>query len=145
MAHCPHFLTRQKRTARSYYYPRYDPSDKMYLNKRGIPSPFVPETDVFLPPATNQQKAYTWWPVAVMELKPRAMSHRDVQDYKYAICVYQAMLEIPVAWGIKISQVLNLPLMKDCCTRPLSILTGCRFVTFTFFFISLLPLFSSQS
>ena len=63
----------------------------MYLNKRGIPWAFVPETEVFLAQAADQQKSYTWWPAAVMDIRPRAMNHRDIQDYKYVICVYQAM------------------------------------------------------
>ena len=86
----------------------------MYLNKRGIPWSFIPEEEIEIPRATDQQKLYTWWPVAIMNIKPRAMDHKDVQDYKYVICVYQAMWEKPVAWGMKISKMVNLPFIRDC-------------------------------
>ena len=85
----------------------------MYVNKRGIPWHFIPEADMGLPLFTGQQKVYTWWPVAIMNLKPEAADFQDLVDWKYVICVYQALLDKPVAWGMRISQLLNLPRLQD--------------------------------
>ena len=85
----------------------------MYLNKRAIPWAPVPAAEIEIPQATDRQKVYTWWPVAIMNIKPVALGLKELQDYRYVICVYQAMWGKPVAWGMKISKMVNLPFIKD--------------------------------
>ena len=85
----------------------------MYVDKRGIPWHFIPECDTELPDFTGQQKNYTWWPVAIMNLKKEAADFQELVDWKYVICVYQAMLDKPVAWGMRITHLLNLPRFQD--------------------------------
>ena len=36
-----------------------------------------------------------------MNIKPVALGLKELVDYKYVICVYQAMWGKPVAWGMK--------------------------------------------
>ena len=85
----------------------------MYANKRAIPWCVIPEVEIELPRTTEQQRLYTWWPVAIMNMKPGALGSNELLDYVYVICVYQAMMDQPVAWGIKISQMVDLPRWQD--------------------------------
>ena len=48
-----------------------------------------------------------------MNLRPGALGTRELLDFKYVICVYQAMWGKPLVWGMKISKMVNLPFIKD--------------------------------
>ena len=58
----------------------------MYLNKRAIAWAHVPSYDIEVPKAADQQKVYTWWPVAIMNIKPVALGLKELVDYRYVIC-----------------------------------------------------------
>ena len=48
-----------------------------------------------------------------MHLKEEAANFHEVVDWIYVICVYQAMLDQPVAWGMRVTQLLELPHLQD--------------------------------
>ena len=45
-------------------------------------------------------------------------------NWMYIICVYQAMLDQPVAWGMPVTQLLHLPHFQDKLTYPIQIYNG---------------------
>ena len=100
---------------------RYDPGEKKYTkNKRCIPWRFVPEQDTEVPwRAGEHRKAYRWWPVAILQLKDEAALRPQLEDWMFVICVYQAMLDQPVAWGVPRTQLLLLPHFQEKLVYPI--------------------------
>ena len=103
---------------------RYDPREKKYRNRRCIPWRCVPEVDTEVPGGEEHKKAYTWWPVAILRLKDEAALRLQLANWMYIICVYQAMLDQPVAWGMPVTQLLHLPHFQDKLTFPIQIYNG---------------------
>ena len=89
--------------------PRYDPTESKYGNKRAIRIRDLPDVETILI-TPNEGKSYTWWPVAIMSVHDEYKKGRPwLQDWKFCTCIYQAMWEQPVAWGIKVSKMVNFP------------------------------------
>ena len=86
---------------------RYDPEESKYTNKRIIEYQDIPNFDVDIRKASDQNKSYGWWPVAILKFKEsvyRENKFPDTANRVYCICIYQALRDTLYAWGMKTSK-----------------------------------------
>ena len=70
----------------------------------------IPEEPVEVRQASDQDKSYGWWPVAILEFKD-AVYHEnrfpETSSFVYCICIYQVVCDELYAWGMKTSRKMD--------------------------------------
>ena len=94
---------------------RYSPKETKYKNKRMVMLNDLTYDMIFLNRHPDADEDFPWWPVGVLVLTDDLTLQygEKIYDYKYLICIYQAIEPELVAWGMATNKIVDVSALRQ--------------------------------